>query len=73
MANQDRMFHQDLGVVLKACDLQAVAENEATPELLTDPMLEFGVLLRLVLMTLLSLVFWHAPALVFWEDMPVGN
>ncbi len=56
-----------------AAAVQAVAENEATPELLTDPMLEFGVLLRLVLMTLLSLVFWHAPALVFWENMPVGK
>ena len=30
MANQDQMFHQDLGVVLKACDLQAVAENVAS-------------------------------------------
>ncbi|MBA3598094.1 MAG: hypothetical protein H0W40_12070 [Methylibium sp.] len=56
-----------------AAAVQAMAENEATPELLSDPMLEFGVLLRLVLMTLLSLVFWHAPALVFWENMPVGK
>jgi hypothetical protein len=56
-----------------AAAMQAVAENEATPELLSDPLLEFGVLLRLVLMTLLSLVFWHAPALVFWDDMPVGK
>lgn len=56
-----------------AAAVQAVSENEATQELLTDPMLEFGVLLRLVLMTLLSLVFWHAPALVFWDDLPVGK
>lgn len=56
-----------------AAAVQAVAENEATPELLSDPMLEFGVLLRLVLMSLLSLVFWHAPALVFWDKLPVGK
>lgn len=29
MARQDRMFHQDLGVVLKRCDLRGVAENVA--------------------------------------------
>lgn len=29
MANQDRMFHQDLGVVLNQCDLSSVGENVA--------------------------------------------
>ena len=29
MANQDRMFHQDLGVVQKQCGLTGVAENVA--------------------------------------------
>lgn len=29
MANQQRMFHQDLGVVLNRCDLSAVGENVA--------------------------------------------
>ncbi len=29
MANQDRMFHQDLGVVLNQCGLTGVAENVA--------------------------------------------
>lgn len=29
MANQDRMFHQDLAVVLKACGLTSVGENVA--------------------------------------------
>lgn len=29
MARRDRMFHQDLGVVLKRCDLRGVAENVA--------------------------------------------
>jgi hypothetical protein len=56
-----------------AAAVQAVAENEATPELLSDPMLEFGVLLRLLLMSLLALLFWHAPALVFWDELPVGK
>ena len=29
MARQERMFHQDLGVVLRRCNLSAVAENVA--------------------------------------------
>lgn len=29
MANQDRMFHQDMGVVLDTCNLSRVAENVA--------------------------------------------
>lgn len=56
-----------------AAAVQAVAENEATPELLSDPMLEFGVLMRLALMSLLSLAFWHTPALVYWDELPVGK
>lgn len=56
-----------------AAAVQAVTENEATPELLSDPLLEFGMLMRLLLMSALSLVFWHAPALVFWDELPVGK
>ncbi len=39
--------------------------------LLGDPQLQFGVLLRFGLASMLSLPFWHAPALVHWGDMDV--
>lgn len=52
---------------------EAVATQTATPEMLSDPMLEFGLLLRLLLLSLLSLLFWHTPALVCWHGMPVGK
>ncbi len=29
MANRDQMFHQDLGTVLRTCNLSGVAENVA--------------------------------------------
>lgn len=53
--------------------VQAIAEDAATPEMLNDPTLEFGVLLRLVLMSALSLLFWHAPALVCWHGLPTAK
>jgi hypothetical protein len=34
--------------------------------LLSDPMLHFGMIIRLSLASLLSLPFWHAPALIHW-------
>jgi hypothetical protein len=52
---------------------EAVATQTATPEMMSDPMLEFGLLLRLLLLSLLSLLFWHTPALVCWHGMPVGK
>jgi hypothetical protein len=48
------------------------AMSEESPDaarisfLLQDPMLLSGVLLRVVLASLLSVPFWHAPALVHW-------
>ena len=41
--------------------------------LLADPQLQFGLLLRLGLAALLSLPFWHAPALVHWGRQGVGQ
>ena len=41
--------------------------------LLADPQLQFGLLLRLGLAALLSLPFWHAPALVHWSRQGVGQ
>lgn len=56
-----------------AAATQAMAEGGATPAMLADPLLEVGVLLRLLLAVLLSLAFWHAPALVCWHGMPIGK
>lgn len=41
--------------------------------LLGDAQLQFGLLLRFGLATLLSLPFWHAPALVHWGEQGVGK
>jgi hypothetical protein len=41
--------------------------------LLGDAQLQFGLLLRFGLATLLSLPFWHAPALVHWGELGVGK
>ncbi|MBK6864291.1 MAG: hypothetical protein IPG91_12295 [Ideonella sp.] len=45
----------------------------AIAELLGDPQLQFGLLLRFGLAALLSLPFWHAPALVHWGDLGMGK
>ncbi|MEO8921754.1 MAG: BPSS1780 family membrane protein, partial [Caldimonas sp.] len=42
------------------------ASPEATATQLADPRLQAGFLLRLGLGALLSIPFWHAPALVYW-------
>lgn len=41
--------------------------------LLGDAQLQFGLLLRFGLAALMSLPFWHAPALVHWGDQSVGK
>jgi len=40
---------------------------------LGDPRLEMGVLLRFALLGLLSVPFWHAPALVHWDGQTAGK
>lgn len=45
----------------------------AIAQLLGDPQLQIGVLLRFGLASLLSLPFWHAPALVHWGNQGVGK
>ena len=42
------------------------SKPDATTERLADPRLGYGVMLRFALGALLSIPFWHAPALVFW-------
>ncbi|HSC65686.1 MAG TPA: BPSS1780 family membrane protein [Caldimonas sp.] len=43
-----------------------------TPEIaaarVAEPGVQFGLMLRLLFLGLLSIAFWHAPALVFWGD-----
>ena len=50
--------------------MQTLPSNEAPPdamqEQLADPRLQMGLLLRFGLAGLLSVPFWHAPALVHW-------
>ena len=50
--------------------LEAASNSNASPDVaaaqLSDPRLQAGFLLRLGLGTLLSIPFWHAPALVYW-------
>ncbi len=41
--------------------------REEIAALLEDGQLRFGILMRLVLAALLSIPFWHAPALVYWD------
>lgn len=49
---------------------EARAEIEA---LLADPRLGWGMVTRFGLAACLSVPFWHAPALVFWQGQSVGQ
>lgn len=51
----------------------AEANREEIAALLADPRLEGGLLLRFALAALLSLPFWHAPALAYWAGQGVGQ
>lgn len=52
----------------------AVAEGRSTPEAVQqDPGFLFAVLLRLSVLGLVSLLFWHVPALICWGRMTVGK
>jgi hypothetical protein len=52
----------------------SLPDDKATPETvgtrMSDPMLQFGLLLRLAFAAALSIPFWHAPALVHWAGVP---
>ena len=49
------------------------ADNEAIAQAALDPRLFWGVATRLGLMTLLSVPYWHAPALVHWGGQGVAQ
>ena len=51
----------------------AAAGRDQVGALLADSRLQAGMLLRLALASLLSLPFWHAPALVHWARQGVGQ
>ena len=57
--------------------MEALPTSDTTPEVvasrLADPRLEAGMLLRLGLAGLLSVPFWHAPALVHWGGISWGK
>ena len=57
--------------------MEALPASQTTPEVvaarLADPRLEAGMLLRLGLAALLSVPFWHAPALVHWGGLTWGK
>jgi hypothetical protein len=57
--------------------MEAQASGSSSPEViaakLADPRLEIGVLLRFALLGLLSVPFWHAPALVHWDGQSAGK
>jgi len=75
------------GVILWVCDLvdggafealfDAQSATDSTADVvaakLGDPRLEAGVLLRFALLGLLSVPFWHAPALVHWGGFGAGK
>ena len=42
--------------------------NKEVQALLAEPAFQWAMLLRVTLITLLSVVFWHAPALVHWGN-----
>ena len=49
------------------------ADNEAIANAATDPRLFWGLAARLGLVGLLSVPYWHAPALVHWGGQGVGQ
>ncbi|MDQ6679508.1 MAG: hypothetical protein M3Y67_00900, partial [Pseudomonadota bacterium] len=57
--------------------MEAQAATSSSPDVvaakLADPRLEAGVLLRFALLGLLSVPYWHAPALVHWGGLSAGK
>ena len=57
--------------------METQASGQSSPDAvaarLSDPRLEVGVLLRFGLLGLLSVPFWHAPALVHWGGQSAGK
>src|SRR5205085_10927983 len=58
---------------LMEAQASGAASPDAVAQKLADPRLELGVILRFGLLGLLSVPFWHAPALVHWGAHPAGK
>jgi hypothetical protein len=64
----------DGGALDALVDAQASGGSpDAVAARLADPRLKIGVLLRFGLLGLLSIPFWHAPALVHWGGLPAAK
>jgi hypothetical protein len=65
----------DGGAVEALFDAQSAPDGmpDGVATKLADPRLEAGVLLRFALLGLLSVPFWHAPALVHWGGFGAGK
>jgi hypothetical protein len=55
-------------VALQTALQQQTITADELQNLLNDPELQYGVFLCLGLLTLRTLLFWHAPALIYWAD-----
>lgn len=51
--------------------VEAVAESASDASVLEQPGVETSVLVRSLLLSILSLVFWHVPALMVWGRQPL--
>lgn len=47
-----------------------IDSSESTREAMDDPRVQTGLVIRLALLLPLAMVFWHAPALVYWHGLP---
>lgn len=57
-----------------AAAVSAMADSQANAEAaLQDPALAGSMLMRAALVTVVSLLFWHTPALMCWGGMPLGK
>jgi hypothetical protein len=65
----------DGGALEALMEAQAAGASapDAVADKLADPRLEWGVILRFGLLGLLSVPFWHAPALVHWGAQSAGK
>ena len=58
---------------LQAAMADSKVTREMVDEMLLDPQLHFGLLVRFGLAGALSVPFWYAPALVHWDGQGVGQ
>jgi len=61
-----------LDALMEAQGSRTTTPNDVATRL-ADPRLEAGVLMRFCLLGLLSVPFWHAPALVHWSGQTAGK